>query len=155
MSLEANNMIDKTSESEGMAFQILSAKIPSNKRKKPESDKNKAADFLANSIKSSKNNRINKSLGDEMRDKIYNLENEIITLQKKNIEISQKIEDNTKYVRTYVRWKRIIAAIKWGFLALIVVLGFLSFNYIFDYIKGTINEFEGQVNSIVELKNNL
>jgi len=155
VSLEVNNMIDKTSESEGMAFQILSAKIPSNKRKKPESDKNKAADFLANSIKSSKNNRINKSLGDEMRDKIYNLENEIITLQKKNIEISQKIEDNTKYVRTYVRWKRIIAAIKWGFLALIVVLGFLSFNYIFDYIKGTINEFEGQVNSIVELKNNL
>lgn len=148
-------MIDKTSESEGMAFQILSAKIPSNKRKKPESDKNKAADFLANSIKSSKNNRINKSLGDEMRDKIYNLENEIITLQKKNIEISQKIEDNTKYIRSYVRWKRIIAAIKWGFLVLIVVLGFLSFNYIFDYIKGTINEFEGQVNSIVELKNNL
>ncbi len=148
-------MIDKTSESEGMAFQILSAKIPSNKRKKPESDKNKAADFLANSIKSSKNNRINKSLGDEMRDKIYNLENEIIILQKKNIEISQKIEENTNYVRKYVKWKRILAAIKWGLFVLIVILGFLSFNYVFDYIKGTIDEFEGQVNNIVELKNNL
>jgi len=148
-------MIDKTSESEGMAFQILSAKKPSDDKKKDKSAKNEAAAFLANSIKNSKNNRINKNTDDEMRDRIYNLETEIIQLQKKNIEISKKIEDNTDYVRTYVKWKRIIAAVKWTLFVLIVILGFLSFNYVFDYIKGTIDEFEGQVNNIVELKNNI
>ncbi|MDA3802387.1 MAG: hypothetical protein PF488_00610 [Patescibacteria group bacterium] len=122
---------------------------------KEKSANNSPADFLASSISKSKKVKKEKNQDDEMREKIYSLEKDMIALQNKNIDLTKEIKDNTEYIKVYVKWKRIIAGVKWGVLILIVILGFLSFNYIFDYVKGSIDEVEGQVNNIVELKNSI
>lgn len=85
---------------------------------------------------------------------VANLNEEIKKLQEKNLELSQKILASTLYIKRYVKNVRIFAAIKWGFIVLIVIFGFLSFPFVLDYLQETISAYQDQVNQIVETTNN-
>ena len=99
------------------------------------------------------------TLGDteeEVLDKgALSLSEEIKRLQEKNFELSQEILASTLYIKRYIRYKRIFAAIKWGLIILIIIFGFLSFNFVFDYLRETIGVYQDQVNQMVEQTNNV
>ncbi|MBN2854038.1 hypothetical protein JXK06_00690 [Patescibacteria group bacterium] len=83
-------------------------------------------------------------------DKALNVNEEIKKLQEKNLELSQEILASTLYVQKYIKHRRIFAAIKWAFIILIIIFGFLSFNFVFDYLQDTISSYQDQVNQIVD-----
>ncbi len=114
--------------------------------------KTSSADFLLSSIENSSQKR-----NDEEKknpEKILAISREILNLQKQNLELSLEIKKLSSYVQRYVKMRRIFAAIKWTFFILIVILGFLSFNFVFDYLQDTISVYQDQVNQIVEQRNN-
>lgn len=83
-------------------------------------------------------------------EKSLSVNEEIKKLQERNLELSQEILNATLYVQRYIKHRKIFAGIKWGFLSLIIVFGFLSFNFVFDYLQDTISSYQDQVNQIID-----
>lgn len=85
---------------------------------------------------------------------VLNVNDEIKKLQEKNLELSREILASTRYIKKYVRHKRIFVAVKWSLVILIVIFGFLSFDFVLDYLQELISSYQNQVNEIVEQTNN-
>ncbi len=98
---------------------------------------------------SEKKGRIN------IEEKILKLSEEIKNLEHKNLELGQEILKSSLYIKKYIKMRRIFAGIKWTLLGLILILGFLSMNFIFDYLQDILNSYQGQINQIVEQTNNI
>ncbi len=53
----------------------------------------------------------------------------------------KEILRSLKRVKRYFHWRVIWIAVKWAFLVLIVILGFISFRTISSYLQGYVNMF--------------
>ena len=84
-----------------------------------------------------------------------NLNEEIKKLQERNLELSREILASTRYIKRYVRYKRIFVGVKWSLFLLIVIFGFLSFDFVLDYLQDLISNYQNQVHQIVEQTNNV
>lgn len=137
---------------------ILEVKIMKNKKMNEEkkgSTSENAVDFLAETIEKSQKHNKEKNTSHKLIEKIYSLEKDIIFLQKSNIDLSEEIKTSTKYIKNYVRLKKIIALVKWTILFLVVVLGIHSFSYVSDYVNDVIGEVEQVVGDVLEIKNSI
>lgn len=85
---------------------------------------------------------------------VLNVNDEIKKLQEKNLELSQEILVSTRYIKKYVKHRRFFAVVKWAFVILIVIFGFLSFDFVLDYLQDLISNYQSQVDQIVEQTNN-
>ncbi len=85
---------------------------------------------------------------------VLNVNDEIKKLQEQNLKLSQEILASTRYIRRYVKYRRFFAIVKWIFIILIIIFGFLSFDFILDYLQDLISNYQSQVDQIVEQTNN-
>ncbi len=100
-----------------------------------------------------KNDKLEKEEAPE--DKSLNVNEEIKKLQESNLKLSQEILASTLYIKRYVKYRRTFAAVKWGFIILIVIFGFLSYDFVLDYLQEAISAYQSQVDQIVEQTNNV
>lgn len=77
---------------------------------------------------------------------------QILQTNKKILETNEKILQNCSYLKNYFRNRSIFLAAKWVLLLIILILGFISFSSIFDYLRDNINLYETRFNQVLEYK---
>ncbi|NCN21986.1 hypothetical protein GW758_03085 [Candidatus Falkowbacteria bacterium] len=98
--------------------------------------------------------KLENSEKETLKENVLSVNDEIKKLQEQNLELSREILASTRYIKKYVRHKRIFIAVKWSLVILIVIFGFLSFDFVLDYLQELIGSYQNQVNQIVEQTNN-
>lgn len=65
------------------------------------------------------------------------------------IELNKKIEVSSAYSAKRLRNRRVFITVKWSLLVAVIILGFISYNTIFDYLRKNVNDYENIINNVL------
>lgn len=104
--------------------------------------------------KESKENKEKKIVYQDIKDDSLPSNKEILDKLNELIEINKEIAISSKYSARRLRNRKILLAVKWSLLAAVIILGFISYNTIFEYIRENVNDIEVVMNNFLDWVSN-
>jgi len=77
---------------------------------------------------------------------------EILKSNQEILKSNEEIAASSDFLRRYVRNRIIIATVKWVLVIAVLVLGFMSFSSVFDYVRENIDYYENKANQVLEFR---